>query len=150
LQQDAQRLPANLAVLIAEPVKFVVEYRCFVAHGAVSTLSPYRRFDQWFDDSTPNMNEPESERVEALHFAGQVLEHPAVERPPAFVLDVGVIEGRGWAVVESNECWASGIYHCDPFKVLEVLRHACVADRFASNPHARWNFADHYAAAVPT
>jgi len=32
------------------------------------------------------------------------------ELPSAIVLDVGLIEGSGWAVVEVNQCHASGIY----------------------------------------
>jgi hypothetical protein len=37
---------------------------------------------------------------------------------------VGVIASRGWAVVEQNAAWGSGIYGCDPAAVLAVLRHA--------------------------
>jgi hypothetical protein len=40
------------------------------------------------------------------------------------VVDVGVIPGRGWAAVELNACWASGVYGCDPAAVLGVLRQA--------------------------
>lgn len=47
-----------------------------------------------------------------------------LDLPRAAVIDVGVIAGRGWAVVEQNAAWGSGIYGCDPQQVLEVLRHA--------------------------
>jgi hypothetical protein len=40
------------------------------------------------------------------------------------VLDVGIITNRGWAVIEQNAAWGSGIYGCDPVQVLEVIRHA--------------------------
>lgn len=40
------------------------------------------------------------------------------------VLDIGTISGRGWAVVEANAAWGSGIYGCDPMEVLGVIRHA--------------------------
>ena len=56
----------------------------------------------------------------------RVLADPRVEFPRAVVLDVGVIAGRGWAVVEQNAAWGSGIYGCDPREVLEVLRYAAV------------------------
>lgn len=36
------------------------------------------------------------------------------------------MEGRGWAVVEQNAAWGSGIYGCDPEEVLEVLRFAAI------------------------
>jgi hypothetical protein len=42
------------------------------------------------------------------------------------VLDVGVIGERGWAVIETNAAWGSGIYGCDPKAVLQVIRRACV------------------------
>ena len=41
-------------------------------------------------------------------------------------LHVGVIAGRGWAVIEQNSAWGSGIYGCDPEQVLQVLRFAAV------------------------
>jgi hypothetical protein len=53
-----------------------------------------------------------------------LLGDPAVEIPRAIALDVGRIAGRGWAVVELNEAWASGRYGCDPTLVLPVLQRA--------------------------
>jgi ATP-grasp domain, R2K clade family 2 len=44
----------------------------------------------------------------------------------AVALDVGIIRGRGWAVVELNSAWGAGIYGCDPARVLEVLQAAAV------------------------
>jgi hypothetical protein len=37
------------------------------------------------------------------------------------VIDLGYIEDRGWAVIEANESWFSGVYGCDPFAVLETI-----------------------------
>ena len=42
------------------------------------------------------------------------------------VVDVGVIRNHGWAVIECNAAFSSGIYGCDPVAVLPVLRRACV------------------------
>jgi hypothetical protein len=134
---------------MAEPVSFLVEYRCFAFRREVSCLSPYRRFGKDFDNSRTNMNEPESEVADAREFADAVLGFSDVDCPPAFVLDVGLIDGRGWAVVEANECWASGIYHCDPVKVLDVLKASCVPNEPWTTVHERWDFAAHYAAAAP-
>jgi len=36
-----------------------------------------------------------------------------------------VIRNHGWAVIECNAAFASGIYGCDPVAVLPVLRRAC-------------------------
>jgi hypothetical protein len=68
----------------------------------------------------------EAELAEAEAFINAVLSDERVELPRATVIDVGVIAGRGWAVVEQNAAWGSGLYGCDPFHVLEVLRHAAV------------------------
>jgi hypothetical protein len=43
----------------------------------------------------------------------------------AVVMDVGYIEGRGWAVVEFNPAWCSTLYGCRPADALPVLRRAC-------------------------
>ena len=45
--------------------------------------------------------------------------------PPAFVVDVGLVEGRGWAVVEFNPAWCSGLLGTDPTAVLSVLKRSC-------------------------
>jgi hypothetical protein len=55
-----------------------------------------------------------------------LLADPRVELPRTAVLDVGIIADRGWAVVEQNAAWGSGIYGCDPVRVLEVLQYAAV------------------------
>jgi protein-tyrosine phosphatase len=58
--------------------------------------------------------------------------------PPAFVVDVGLVEGRGWAVVEFNPVWCSGLLGADPAAVLAVLERACRnADGFATEDR-RW------------
>jgi len=46
--------------------------------------------------------------------------------PAAISLDVGTIRGRGWAVVEANGAWGSGIYGCNPDEVLNVISQAVI------------------------
>jgi hypothetical protein len=77
------------------------------------------------------------------------IQSPAVNCPPAFVLDVGIIDGRGWAVVEFNECWASGIYACDPHRVLDTLLRACVPSNTLTETERQWDFRKHYFSAFP-
>lgn len=149
LRDAAQKHHPELLVLVAEPVKFLVEYRCFVAQRQIAAISLYRRYEQVFDDTANNMNETAQEVAAAHEFAESVIRSPDVDCPPAFVLDVGIVEGRDWAVVEANECWASGIYYCDPQKVLDVLRHACIPEKPRAEVHEKWDFAMHYSAAVP-
>jgi hypothetical protein len=115
----------SLPVLIQEIVKFDVEYRCFVSDMVVRASSSYWRYG----------NEPRDENgiwcvdelSEAREFCNAFLTDPMVNAPKAWVIDVGIIQGRGWAVIECNAAWSSGIYGCDGASVLPVLRTGCRA-----------------------
>ena len=56
---------------------------------------------------------------------GQVLDAAEIELPPAFTLDVGLIEDKGWAVIEFNPVWCSGFLGCDLEVILGALDIAC-------------------------
>jgi hypothetical protein len=111
-------IPDDAPILAQEIVGWEKEFRCFMLDGKVKTLSVYcrngrvQKSEDWY--STPK------ERQDALEFAEKVAE--TVPMPRAVVMDVGVIEGRGWAVVELNAAWGSGIYGCDPKQVLLVVK----------------------------
>jgi hypothetical protein len=124
---STEELPGDTPVLWSEPVAWELEYRCFVLDRRVVTLSPYWRGEQLAQAEDGSWPAPDAERDEALAFAGAVLSDPAVDMPEAFVLDVGIITGAGWAVIEANPAWASGLYGCDPSPVLDVLLRATVA-----------------------
>jgi hypothetical protein len=111
-------------VLVAEPVEWEVEVRCFVLDGTVRTLSPYLRCGQLAKHD--GFLATEDELQEARRLVETLLADSRVQTPRAVVVDVGKIAGRGWAVVEANAAWGSGIYGCDPHVVLEVIRHAVV------------------------
>lgn len=118
---DLPGLPDEEPVLASSPVEWVAEFRYFVRDRRVRTWSPYLlggqlacRDDEW-------IVEPEH-AMRSRELADRLLADPRAALPAAFVLDVGIIRGRGAAVVEANEAQASGIYGCDPSEVLEVLR----------------------------
>jgi len=119
-------LGATSPVLISEPVLWESEFRCFVLERRVATLSIYSRKGELVETQDVSWPVPLPESKDALDFANQVLQDPRVSFPPAGVLDIGVIRDEGWAVVEANACWGSGIYGCDPHSVLETLSRACV------------------------
>lgn len=129
-------LPAETPVLIAEPVWWEVEFRCFILDRQVATISVYLRDGElaqapdgtWADDHTEA----------ARDYAQAVCADNSVSLPPAVVVDIGLIEGRGWAVVEANAAWGSGIYGCDPDAVLRVIRRACVPRIGVSKADRRW------------
>ncbi len=114
----------DMPVLISEPVAWEIEFRCFICERNLITYSPYLRTGQFLEDSgwaaTPD------EIAGATEFCKLLLSDISVMLPPAIVIDIGYITNRGWAVVEANPAWASGLYGCDPSLVLGVLEKAVV------------------------
>ncbi len=133
-------------VHIGEPVTWTHEFRCFVANQSVQAVSPYVYYGEIVADYDSFPVVPTSELEQVHTFARQVIQHPNVATPPAFVLDVGVIADRGWAVVECNECWASGIYACDPANVLQTLLCGSAP---TGTIQTQWDFSQHYSQACP-
>ncbi len=113
----------SLAVLVQEIVPFDVEYRCFVSGRVVRTASSYWRHGK--DPRDQKGLWSVRELCEAKQFCAAFLADSTVHVPDACVIDVGFIQDKGWAVIECNAAWSSGIYGCDGAEVLPVLRHAC-------------------------
>ncbi len=86
---------------VSDVVAFEVEYRFWFLDGVQRGGDYYRMIG---DRNEAEMMEQASE------FAATVMLAHGHELPSAIVLDVGLIEGHGWAVVEVNQCHASGIY----------------------------------------
>lgn len=147
LKSQASRLPPDFLVHVSEVVEWEAEYRCFTKNNEVVTLSPYRRDGVTFSSYTSPLTGPRSELNAASEFARSVLN--SVPCPRSFALDVGIIKGRGWAVVEPNECWGAGVYGCSPSKVLEALSTATVQRCQATAEDVKWDYAEHYFRACP-
>ncbi|QRN93987.1 ATP-grasp domain-containing protein [Archangium violaceum] len=126
-------LEDGLPVLTAEPVCWLDEYRCFVLEGRVVTASPYAWKGEREESSLASFD-----LEGARTFAAEVLARAGDSFPSAVVLDVGRIEGRGWAVVELNPAWSSGLYACDAAGVLRVLQRASGTSRTVASGDARW------------
>ena len=109
-------------VLSAEVVEWVKEFRCFILDRRVLTFSVYLR-NGVLQRENDFYHTPEEE-AEVKSFIKTVLADERVDLPKAAVVDVGVIAGRGWAVVEQNAAWGSGLYGCDPAEVLRVLQQS--------------------------
>jgi hypothetical protein len=117
-------LPGATPVLISEPVSWAAEFRTFVLHKQALTISVYSRNGDLAQSPDGDWQASQAETAAALDFAISVLSDNAIPVPPSVVLDVGLIPDRGWAVVEANAAWASGIYGCHPATVLHVLTAA--------------------------
>src|SRR5262249_911765 len=114
--------PDDMPVLIAEVVIWEKEFRCFILDRQVRALSVYLRRGVLQRDA--GFAHTDEEVVEARRFLQCGPADPRGELARAGALDISCIEGRGWAVVEQNAAWGSGLYGCDPEEVLHVLRHA--------------------------
>jgi hypothetical protein len=130
------RLPAPYRTE-AEPATFVRQFRCFVHEGRIETMSLFHR--QGAESDTANKwQTTHQEQREAVSFAVRVLLDPEVAQPPAFALDIGLVEGKGWAVRAAQPCYNASMYGCDPEQVLSVLSRACRARARLSRADLPW------------
>lgn len=103
-------------ILVSEPVDFDIEVRCYCLDNCVVTCEYYRLYGEHDEGEV---------RYNATRFAEDVLARHGHELPSAVVLDVGHIEGRGWAVVEANQAYSSGIYgEANKDAILDVIYRA--------------------------
>ena len=135
---DSSVLPDDTPVLVSEPVKWSLEFRCFILEHQAITLSPYLREGELCQADDGAWPASEQEFAEAEEFLRYCLADARVRIPPAVVVDVGVISGVGWAIIEANAAWGSGIYGCDPDKVLDVIQRSCVQQHSLTAVDHEW------------
>lgn len=111
----------NATVFTSEVVEWNLEVRCFVLNGEIKTHSSYWRNDSFDTDSLS-----ETEQKDLFDFFGNFIQHYSSSLPNAIVLDFGIIKGKGWALIEANPAWCSGLYACDAEKALEVIVASCI------------------------
>lgn len=121
-------------VLAQEVVRWGSEYRYFMLGNTNTTRSPYMYNGKYI----PHHLEEAQSRILDDFLFNQVVPNLGPYNPPsAYVVDVGIIEGRGPAVVEFNEVCGSGIYNCDPDKVLLTLQGAISKTKGTNNAECR-------------
>jgi hypothetical protein len=95
--------------------------RCFVLNNEIKTYSSYWR------NNTFNTNLlSETEEKDMFEFFNDFIKQYSETLPKAIVLDFGIIKGKGWALIEANPAWCSGLYACDAKKALEVIVKSCI------------------------
>ena len=104
VETECQGLEPATRVLVSEPVEIVAEARCFVLDASVATCAIY---------------EGDGSVHEAGDFGSKVAS--IVRLPKTCVADVALVKQRGWAVVEFNSTWGSGLNGCDPDAVADCL-----------------------------
>ena len=107
-------------VLISEVVKWVSEFRFFLRDGEALAGSVYFRFGESAEDGGRWTADPK-EFEQAKKIAELAYAKTANLLPKSVVIDTGLIEGKGWAVIEANPSWGSGLYGSSIEGVLDVL-----------------------------
>jgi len=121
-----ETVPNDTPTLVSDIVQWDIEYRCFVTSSSVRAWSSYLFFGEINNPKYHHMVDMDQEHpVQFVSNLLTQLQLDGIETVPS-VIDVGIIPGKGMAVIESNQAWASGIYGCDPLKVLNVLESSCV------------------------
>jgi hypothetical protein len=115
-------VPDDTPTLVSEVVEFDLEYRCFVDGKQMVTWSNYIYYDNIADSRYWHTVDLEETHL-PQEFA-DILMWEDIKTMPSTV-DVGRIKGKGLAIIETNQAWASGIYGCDPSGVLKVLEKSC-------------------------
>lgn len=119
-------VPPHIPVCAAEPVQWTSEFRCFIANRCIADIAAYRVGKKKLTHLDDRLPVDQEENDGARCFCESLLADASVRLPAGIVIDVGHIQGRGWAVVEANEAWASSIYSCSPKAVLNSLLSCCV------------------------
>lgn len=133
-----QGMDNRTPILAAEPVQWLAEYRCFVLERRITAMSPYLSFGRPVWKPHGQGGEDARECSHARTFCERLFSQSRVAFPPAFVMDVGLIEDRGWAVVEFNPAWCSGLLGADPRRVLDILQRACQDAEKLSETDRAW------------
>ena len=142
----------GLAYVGSEPVKFVREYRCFIAHGEVAAASFYKATLPDARDSTVEITwdayesagsrgYPVSSTAEAAAFASEVVATMGDAQPPGYTLDVGTDAEGNWSVIEANAAWSSNIYHAPVAGVITSV----LASQEPGHPDWAWTPDDLFA-----
>jgi hypothetical protein len=128
----------DLQILISEPVIFETEFRFFIANRKIYSFSPYIKNGQLAKDNEGNWICEPNESQEATDFISKLLTDQRVDLPPAVVIDVGKIKDFGWAVVEANPIWASGLCGANPVSVLQALYFSSQQINKVSSENKKW------------
>jgi hypothetical protein len=148
------RISPESPVLISEPVSWSVEYRYFVLLNErdrnVRSISPMQRGasdviagSPYLAFGRPAWKPFDSKQPTAIPAAGQAVVEALCmamrpDLPPAFVVDVGMIEDVGWAIVEFNPVWSAGLLGADPRAVLRALRRTTRKRHELAAHDVRW------------
>ncbi|WP_082891085.1 ATP-grasp domain-containing protein [Chryseobacterium glaciei] len=114
-------LDLESTVFTSEVVEWELEVRCFVLNNEIKTYSSYWRNDTFDTDPLS-----ETEEKDMLEFFNNFIQKYSSTLPNAIVIDFGIIKEKGWALIEANPAWCSGLYNCNAETALEVIVDSCI------------------------
>lgn len=132
-----KEIPYYSRLSVSDPVEFILEVRHFVLDGHVMTESPYMAYGQPLEIVNPKdtlmsaaldvfhtfkLYDLYESKAEFEKILMPALKIDAWELPRTYVMDLGYIKDKGWAVVEFNNTFSSGIYDCHTPSILECLK----------------------------
>lgn len=120
-------VPLDTPTLVSDVVQWDLEYRCFCTPYEVLTWSNYIFHDNVANPKYWSVIDSNDEMMPSDFVQGLLYDMSEDEdgvETFASVIDVGRIPGKGLAIIETNPAWASGIYGCDPMRMLKVIQGA--------------------------
>lgn len=124
--QPPECIQDDYPVLVSDIVEWDMEYRVFVSKNDFRPLtwSNYLFHGQINDPKLHRTIPGDLPHIENYMYG--LLENCYLNRMNAScVIDIGVIHNKGWAVIETNPAWASGLYGCDPGLALVAMKESC-------------------------
>jgi hypothetical protein len=122
--QGYNTIDQHIEVFVSDVVTWTIEVRCFVIDRKVQTWSTYVYNNKIELRDTMLANE----EAEMHIFLNEFLADTTIDLPEAVVIDVGYIPNQGWALIEANPVWSSGVYACDPKKVIQTIVKSCLKE----------------------
>ncbi|WP_353777026.1 ATP-grasp domain-containing protein [Winogradskyella sp. 3972H.M.0a.05] len=110
-----------IEVFVSDVVDWSIEIRCFIVNRTMVTWSTYI-----YDGKIHLTNQiKDSEEKGMMDFLSTFLSDSNIKLPKSVVIDIGFIPNKGWALIEANPVWSSGVYACDPIKVIDAIVESC-------------------------
>ena len=119
LENETRGLDGSERVVRSSIVRFQAEARAFILNGRVLDVAVY-----------------EGKAPAPRSFMEELSSQIPV--PSACVLDVGLLERKGWVFLEANAAWGAGLNGCDAARVLPCIERASHTAQSRPAPHRAW------------
>jgi hypothetical protein len=120
-------------VQVSSLMEYTHEFRCFIADGQVTAISPYLVNGVTWESLDP---ETVPGAGTAWEVAQGVADYLGADQPPGYVLDVGADQSGRFSVIEANASWSSNPYWAAADGVIKSI----LASQSTDPAHARWRW----------